>query len=220
MTPTLSRWGNTALSEAVREGHKKVAEVLYEKGGKLMWSEDKAAGELCEFARNGDLERIKILAMCGCPINSADYDGRTCLHLAASVGNKLIVTALLEAGSDLNFQDRWGGTPLSDAVREGHREISHDLIERGAELGFDENKASGELCELARGGDLDKVKLLLAGGCDPNAADYDKRTCLHLAASVGNLHIVEELIEAGANVNVQDRPADRRMNSRSPLSPP
>ena len=129
---TLLFHGNTALSEAVREGHKKVAEVLYEKGGKLMWSEDKAASELCEFARNGDLERIKILALCGCPINAADYDGRTCLHLAASVGNKLIVTALLEAGSDLNFQDRWGGTPLSDAVREGHREISHDLIERWA----------------------------------------------------------------------------------------
>ena len=34
----------------------------------------------------------------GCNVNAADYDGRTCLHVAASAGNKLIVSALLEAG--------------------------------------------------------------------------------------------------------------------------
>ena len=105
-------------------------------------------------------------------------------------------------------------------MREGHRDIANLLCEAGGKLNYDEETAAGTLCELARVGDLEKVKLLLAGGCDANAADYDKRTCLHLAASVGNLHIVEELIEAKANVNVQDRPADRRMNSRSPLSPP
>jgi glutaminase len=49
------------------------------------------------------------------------------------------------------------------------------------------------------------VKLVLAGGCDTNAADYDKRTCLHLAASTGNLHIVEKLVEYNADVNYQDR---------------
>ena len=213
-----------------------MAEVLHEKGGKLMWSEDRAASELCEFARNGDLERIKTLALCGCPLSSADYDGRTCLHLAASVGNRLIVQALLDGDADLNFADRWGGTPLADAVREGHRDIASVLIESGAELGFDEGKASSALCELAKGGDLDKVKLLLSGGCDANAADChllpleprgpeppevlysaahpaslprvlsdDKRTCLHLSASTGNLHVVEELLKANANVNCMDR---------------
>ena len=50
------------------------------------------------------------------------------------------------------------------------------------------------------------MRLLLTGGCDPNAADYDKRTCLHLAASTGNLHIVEKLVEYNADVNYQDRP--------------
>ena len=199
------RWGNTALSEAVREGHKKVAEVLFEKGAELHFSENQAAGELCEFARNGDLERIKMLAGSGCDINAVDYDGRSCLHLAASLGNKLICAALLEAGSDMNKVDRWGGTPLADAVREGHRDIANKLIEMGAIIGMDESTASGELCELARGGDVDKVKLLLVGGCDANAADYDKRTCLHLAACVGNLHVCQLLLEHKADINFQDR---------------
>ena len=42
-------------------------------------------------------------------------------------------------------------------------------------------------CELARQGDVDRIKLLLLAGCNVNAADYDKRTCLHLAASEGKV---------------------------------
>eukprot|EP00965_Chrysotila_dentata_P022659 750435-Pleurochrysis_carterae.AAC.1 len=40
--------------------------------------------------------------------------------------------------------------------------------------------------------------------CNVNAADYDARTCLHLAASTGNLLIAMALIEHGANVNAKD----------------
>lgn len=38
-----------------------------------------------------------------------------------------------------------------------------------------------------------------------NAGDYDKRTCLHLAAGAGELEIVKFLIGEGANVNPRDR---------------
>ena len=78
-----------------------MAGELYEHGGRLGWSDSKNASEMCEFARNGDLERIKMLCSLGCNVNACDYDGRTCLHVAASAGNKLIVSALLEAGGEL-----------------------------------------------------------------------------------------------------------------------
>ena len=104
-------------------------------------------------------------------------------------------------------------------MREGHRDIANLLCEAGGKLNYDEETAAGTLCELARVGDLEKVKLLLAGGCDANAADYDKRTCLHLAASVGNLHIVEQLIEFSANVNYQDRNFSRASNLAHPTEP-
>ena len=42
---------------------------------------------------------------------------------------------------------------------------------------------SGELFELARGGDVYRIDLLLQAGCKVDAADYDKRTCMLLAAS-------------------------------------
>ena len=90
-----------------------MAGELYEHGGRLGWSDSKTASEMCEFARNGDLERIKMLCSLGCNVNAADYDGRSCLHVAASAGNKLIVSALLEAGGELLFLDHWLGLGLA-----------------------------------------------------------------------------------------------------------
>ena len=129
------RWGGTALAEAVREGHTKVVEYLCGQGASLMWDEAKTSGELCEFARAGDVERVKMLLDCGCDANAADYDKRTCLHLACSVVNWRVVQQLIEHGVDVNFQDRWGGTGLSDASREGHREISEFLLQKGSHFG-------------------------------------------------------------------------------------
>jgi ankyrin repeat protein len=90
-------------------------------------------------------------------------------------------------------------------MREGHTKVAKLIRDKGGELMWDEGKESGELCELARAGDLERVQLLLDSGCNANAADYDKRTCLHLACSVGNLRIVEVLRQHGADVNFKDR---------------
>ena len=79
------------------------------------------------------------------------------------------------------------------------------LHQSGSTLGYSEVEASGELCELAKQGSLDLLKILLDMGCPINAADYDKRTCLHLASSVGNIPICELLISEGVNVNAEDR---------------
>ena len=111
LPPTLPRWGGTPLSDAIREGHTKVARALKFMGGGLNWTEDKAAGELCEMARAGDIERLQLLLDVGCNVNAADYDARTCVHLAASVGNLRIVEVLRQHGADVNAKDRYAALP-------------------------------------------------------------------------------------------------------------
>ena len=50
------------------------------------------------------------------------------------------------------------------------------------------------LCWYASIGDINSIKELIALGVDINAADYDNRTALHLAAAQNKLEILELLI--------------------------
>ena len=48
------------------------ADQLREAGGELGYDELTASGELCENARRGDVESVKMLLKCGININAAD----------------------------------------------------------------------------------------------------------------------------------------------------
>ena len=75
-------------------------------------------------ASQGDLNEVRALIATGVEPGTADYDGRTPLHLAAAEGQLDVVRYLLAAGADPRPADRWGGTPLSDAESNGHSEIA------------------------------------------------------------------------------------------------
>jgi len=199
------RWGGTPLADAVREGHSKVAKLIYTGGGELGFDETRATSELCASTRKGDLENVVMLLEAGCPVNAEDYDKRTALHLACSDGNLKMVNELFNYNPKIDCQDRWGGTPLGDAVREGHIVVAAALVAKGATFNFEENKAAGELCELANQGDIERVKLMILGKCDPRALDYDHRSALHLAASAGTMHVLRLLISHGVEPNSIDR---------------
>lgn len=62
-----------------------------------------------------------------------------------------------------------------------------------------------QLCWAASQGDLREVQNLIATGIDPNGADYDGRTALHIAACEGHTKIVEYLISRKSNVDALDR---------------
>jgi glutaminase len=83
-------------------------------------------------ASQGDLNEVRALVAAGIEPGTADYDGRTPLHLAAAEGQLEVVRYLLAAGADPAPTDRWGGTPLSDAEGNGHTEIAV-LLRKSAE---------------------------------------------------------------------------------------
>jgi glutaminase len=80
-------------------------------------------------ASQGDLDEVRALIASGVEPGTADYDGRTPLHLAAAEGQLDVVRYLLAAGADPGPVDRWGGTPLSDADAGGHTQIAGLLRE-------------------------------------------------------------------------------------------
>jgi glutaminase len=96
------------------------------KEGELMASK---VMELIRAASYGDLEEILRLEAEGVSPDTADYDGRTPLHLAACEGQLEVVQYLIDRKVQLRPKDRWGNTPLDDAIKFKHKEIK-ELLEQ------------------------------------------------------------------------------------------
>ena len=64
-------------------------------------------------------------------ISEANYDNRTCLHIAAASGNINIVSWLLSYGAPTDPIDNWGHTPWHEARRGNHTAVARILETRG-----------------------------------------------------------------------------------------
>ena len=64
----------------------------------------------------------------------------------------------------------------------------------------------------ASNGDINSIRAIYAKGYDLNVGDYDGRTALHLAASEGELEIVEFLISKKVNKMTKDRWANTALD--------
>lgn len=70
------RFGGTPLEDAVRHGQLKIQKLLRERGSDLKNCATNYSVKLCEYAAEGDLENIKILASNGVDLDLGDYDSR------------------------------------------------------------------------------------------------------------------------------------------------
>lgn len=114
----LDRFERTPLQEAIRCGHLDCAKFLQANGGCAV--DRKCGFSLCAAAATGDLERLQELHSCmtGLDLGTADYDGRTALHLAAAEGELEVARWLLSqptARAAINAIDCMQQTPLDTA---------------------------------------------------------------------------------------------------------
>eukprot|EP00958_Prasinococcus_capsulatus_P007465 scaffold699_cov385-Prasinococcus_capsulatus_cf.AAC.10 len=137
------------------------------------------------------------------PPDRADYDYRTALHLAAAHGHYQVCKLLLDHGANVNVRDRFGYTPLQEAMNNDHIGVAQLLKQSGGLLIL--NDEAGVLCRCAHTSNSARLRSLLFCGADPNAANYDGRTALHVACAEGNAYIARLLLVSGADRNAKDR---------------
>jgi Amt family ammonium transporter len=160
--------------------------------------------ELLDAAKGGQVSEFKRLRAKQVKLGLADYDGRTALHVAAELGHLDAVKYLASSkGVNINAQDNLHMTPLMGAAKEGKADVVAFLKGLGASITSD--SVGTMLCEAAAKGDQEALKNQFAQGVDPNTADYDGRTAMHLAAATGNASIIQFLASSNANVNCADR---------------
>lgn len=205
------RWGNTALSDAYDNNRVEVIELLKRHGAD--GDDDIESLEMLHFCAVGDVSAIRKALTGGADVSYFDYDKRTALHVACSEGHVEVVEILLLNGASPDAVDRKNRTPVDDAITNGRRDVLRILKRYGATIPRHVHESDGDhvhalgvelIEESAKGSERD-VKQCLDYGADVNFKHYDRRTALHLACVEGHIEIVKILLDAGADIDAEDR---------------
>ncbi|CAG8498882.1 14631_t:CDS:2 [Acaulospora morrowiae] len=90
--------------------------------------------KLVQAIRNGDTATVKQLLQEGADVWYRDEQGVSPLHVACEIGNRDIVSILLQEGHAWNAIDTSGTTAGEYAKRNGHEEVYEMLIEEGCRV--------------------------------------------------------------------------------------
>ena len=147
-----------------------------------------------------------ILLQVAAHASSVGDNGEAPLHLAAALGQDRIVTVLLRQGADADALDGNGRTPLHLAVERGHLCTVQAMLAAKPDTNIRYKVACRGYSVLdlaAREGNVDILRALLQHGVDVNRLT-DGYTSLHVAALNNHVGAIDVLIEAGANMEVED----------------
>ena len=173
--------GQTALMIAASNNSSEQTsclKFLVEAGADLNVQNKRGYTALMHASKRGSVESVKLLTerMSVPTLNQANDKGQTALMLAASRYVD-ILKYLVEAGADMNVQCKRGYTALMHASKSGNEESVKLLTERVS------------VSTLNQANDYGQTALMLATSrCDDNDAV-----------------ILKHLLEAGADLNVQDK---------------
>ncbi len=205
--------GTTALHLAAwSSGNLAICKLLLECGAPVNALTEKKQTPLCLAAQKGNWKIAQLLLAHGANPNNENVEKYTPVHLAASNGFVDCLNLLLKADAAVDCKTLKGITPLHYAVQGGHASCVRLLINAGAKV----NCAKKPLLLIAADeGKPDVVQILLDALAVIDCKAYvkahldkenqieisDHLTPLHLAASKGNLEVVELLLRGGANVD-------------------
>jgi ankyrin repeat protein len=139
-------------------------------------------------------------------VNTADKDGNTALHFAATAGNAgtTMVKLLLAAGADPDAAGENSCTALHTATKGNHLRLMNQLLAAGARVDAADRWGQTCLHYAIREQHFDAARILIRAGA-AQAADNQQRTPLHVAASQSlDTAAVRLLLAASAAVNAAD----------------
>jgi ankyrin repeat protein len=164
----------------------------------------------------GHLDCIMYLVDHGAKVNDGNNNGYTALHFAS---NGEVVKLLIKKGADVNTRSNKGLSPLHYVLLPPSyksikrfptvqsNEIIRELIINGANLDLPDSVGRTPLHMAIIYSTDELVVDLLTKNCKLDAKTTDGDTLLHLA-SCKSLKIVKQLLELGADINVENNVGD------------
>nr|XP_056706744.1 ankyrin repeat and SOCS box protein 2 [Euleptes europaea] len=155
---------------------------------------------LHEAVGQNDLEVIDLLVKGGAKVESANCYGITSLFVAAESGHLESLRYLAKCGAEINTQASDKASALYEASKNGHENIVEFLLSQGADANKTNKDGLLPIHIASKKGYLEIVKMLLP----VTSRTRIKRSGispLHLAAEHNRDDVLEELMDAGFDVN-------------------
>ena len=137
-------------------------------------------------------------------IDARNRFGDSAMHLAALRGRPDSAKLLIDHGIDVNATNASGRTALHVAARASAEEVAKMLIASGADVNAIDNYGFNALSHAAYMGNIKISRLLIMETKDINPQIHAGDTPLSLAASTGKEALVNLLLNAGAELGLQE----------------
>ena len=193
------------LIDAAGRGDAAGVRDLLARGARLDARDPRGRTALVAAAYGNSLDAAQVLAEAGADVNAKDTTQQSAYLIATSeVGDDpRLLELTLGAGADVQAKDSYNGTGLIRAAERGHPRIVARLLRAGVQVDHVNRLGWTALLEaivLGEGGarHVETVRLLVAGGANPDLPDRDGVSPLAHAQRRGQEAVVRLLREAGA----------------------
>ena len=228
-----NKWGMTPLIYAARSVHITVYKKLLEKGANHLCLDYAGCNALYYLIEGHGFstyygvkpnakELIEVLPHDKASLAVVDSEtGNSILHHAAANGYLKLVKKLLKNDVDINKQNNEGETPIIIACKRKQYLVFEFLLKHNADITIKDNNndtvitIAQQYANQSGDNTLEDILIkynielpLKLGELDVNQVDKKGNTALHLATkdcTFGTLEKMQELIERGADINLQNK---------------
>lgn len=176
-------------------------------------------------ARDGKVEEVRDLLQGGAEVNRSNDNGGTPIMYAALGGSLEIVKLFIANGAEVNAVAKNGWSALMISAAKGYAEITKELLDNEADPNLQDVYFWSPLMRAVYEDREKIVALLLADPkTNPNHRGENGVSALHIATVQGYTHLVELLLDGGADKTIKDHAgrtpyqvAEQQKNSRKLL---
>ena len=109
-------FGRTPLMEAILNGNRATARLIYRTGGPLLCPPPQQALLLCQYVADEKLDAMQLLIECGGDVNARSLEGGSALHMGVVERKESVIAFLVSHGADVHMKDKHGRTALQEAT--------------------------------------------------------------------------------------------------------
>lgn len=140
-----------------------------------------------------------LLEIHGIDINASDNLSGIPIMMSLCNNHPEVTRLLIDKGADIDTSSRFGYAPLHAAARNGNKEMSKKLLDKGCDGFAMSHDGQTPFLLAVLSDNIELVDMLYEQGFDgskiPDRRGY---TCIHAAAELGNLEIMQKLRALGA----------------------